>query len=61
MSRQSQDSPNPFQASVSSLTLGSLYEAVWAFSSQESFHTFWPSVCSNARWLIPFRRLLTPA
>ena len=57
MSRQSQDSPNPFQASVSSLTLGSLYEAVWAFSSQESFHTFWPSVCSNARWLIPSRRL----
>lgn len=57
MSRQSQDSSNPFQASVSSLTLGSLYEAVWVFSGQESFHTFWPSVCSNARWLIPSRRL----
>ncbi len=57
MSRQFQDSSHPFQASVSSLTLGSLYEAVWAFSGQESFHTFWPSVCSNARWLIPSSRL----
>jgi signal transduction histidine kinase len=46
-----------FQASISSLTLGTLYEAVLAFSSQDSFETFWPSVCQNARWLIPSRRM----
>jgi len=46
-----------FQVSVSTLTLGSLYEAVLAFSSQESFETFWPSVCVNARWFIPSKRL----
>jgi hypothetical protein len=46
-----------FQASISSLTLGTLYEAVLAFSSQDSFETFWPSVCQNVRWLIPSRRI----
>lgn len=46
-----------FQVSVSSLTLGTLYEAVLAFSSQDRFETFWPSVCHNARWLIPSRRM----
>ena len=46
-----------FQVSVSTLTLGSLYEAVLAFSSQESLETFWPSVCVNARWFIPSKRL----
>ena len=46
-----------FQVSISSLTLGTLYEAVLAFSSQDSFETLWPSVCQNARWLIPSRRV----
>ena len=46
-----------FQVSVSSLTLGTLYEAILAFSSQERFETFWPSVCKNARWLIPSQRM----
>ena len=47
------------QVSVSSLTLGTLYEAILAFSSQDSFETFWPSVCQNARWLIPSQRMCT--
>ena len=42
--------------SVASL-LGTLYEAVLAFSSQDSIETFWPSVCQNVRWLIPSRRM----
>ena len=46
-----------FKVSVSSLTLGTLYEAILAFSSQDSFDTFWPSVCQNARWVMPFRRM----
>ena len=46
-----------FQVSISSLTLGTLYEAVLAFSSQDRFETLWPSVCQNARWLIPARRM----
>ncbi len=46
-----------FQVSISSLTLGTLYEGVLAFSSQDSFETLWPSVCQNVRWLIPFRRM----
>ncbi len=49
---------NGFQVSVSTLTLGTLYEAVLAFSSQDRFETFWPSVCQNARWLIPSRRMV---
>lgn len=46
-----------FQVSISTLTLGTLYEAVLAFSSQDRFATMWPSVCQNARWLIPSRRM----
>jgi len=46
-----------FQVSISSLTLGSLYEAILSFSTQDRFETFWPSVCQNARWLIPSRRM----
>lgn len=46
-----------FQVSISSLTLGTLYEAVLAFSGQERLETLWPSVCQNARWLIPSRRM----
>ena len=46
-----------FQVSISSLTLGTLYEGVLAFSSQDSFETLWPSVCQNVRWLIPSRRM----
>jgi signal transduction histidine kinase len=49
---------NGFNVSVSTLTLGTLYEAVLAFSSQDRFETFWPSVCQNARWLIPSRRMV---
>ncbi|MEW5977830.1 MAG: ATP-binding protein [Acidobacteriota bacterium] len=45
------------QVSVSTLTLGTLYEAVLAFSVQDRFETFWPSVCQNARWLIPSQRM----
>ena len=45
------------QVSISSLTLGTLYEAVLGFSSQDRFETLWPSVCQNARWLIPYRRM----
>ena len=44
-----------FQISV--LTLGTLYEAILSFSSQDRFETFWSSVCQNARWLFPFRRM----
>ena len=32
-----------FQVSISSLTLGILYEAVLAFSSQDRLETLWPS------------------
>ncbi len=46
-----------FQVSVSTLSLGTLYEAVLAFSSQDRLETFWPSVCQNSRWLIPSRRM----
>lgn len=46
-----------FQVSVSSLTLGTLYEAILAFSSHHSFDKFWPAVCQNSRWLIPSQRL----
>ena len=46
-----------FQVSVSSLTLGTLYEAILTFSSQDRFEAFWPAVCQNARWLIPSRRM----
>lgn len=46
-----------FQVSISSLTLGTLYEAVLAFSSQDRFETLWPSVCQNVRWIIPSRRM----
>jgi transcriptional regulator with GAF, ATPase, and Fis domain len=46
-----------FQVSVSSLTLGTLYEAIIAFSSQDRFETFWPAVCQNSRWLMPSRRM----
>ena len=49
--------PGGLQVSVSSLTLGTLHEAILAFSSQDSLETFWPSVCLNARWLIPSRRV----
>jgi signal transduction histidine kinase len=49
--------PEAFQVAVSSLTLGTLYEAILAFSSQDRFETFWPSVCQNTRWLIPSRRM----
>jgi len=49
--------PGSFQVSISSLTLGTLYEAVLAFSSQDSFETLWLSVCQNVRWLIPSRRM----
>jgi signal transduction histidine kinase len=56
LTRQPQKSSS-FQVSISSLTLGTLYEAVLAFSSQDRFETFWPSVCQNVRWLIPSRRL----
>ena len=49
--------PEGFQVAVSTLTLGTLYEAVLAFSSQDRLETFWPSVCQNARWLIPSRRM----
>ena len=50
-------SSDGFQVSVSSLTLGTLYEAILAFSSQHSFDKFWPAVCQNSRWLIPSQRL----
>lgn len=46
-----------FQVSVSTLTLGTLYEAILSFSAQESLERFWPAVCQNARWLIPSRRM----
>ncbi len=46
-----------FEVSVSSLTLGTLYEAILAFSACEQFNTFWPTVCKNARWIMPFRRI----
>ena len=45
-----------FHVSISSLTLGTLYESVLEFSSQDRPETFWPSVFRNARWIIPSRR-----
>jgi len=45
------------KSQISVLTLGTLYEAILSFSSEERFDSFWPSVCQNARWLIPFRRM----
>jgi len=47
------------KSQISVLTLGTLYEAILSFSSEERFDSFWPSVCQNARWLIPFREPLT--
>ena len=52
-----QPQKSSFQVSISSLTLGTLYEAVLTFSGQDSFETLWPSVCQNVRWLIPSRRM----
>lgn len=46
-----------FQVAVSTLTLGTLYEAILTFSGQDNERTFWPEVCNNARWLIPSRRM----
>ncbi len=46
-----------FQVAVSSLTLGTLHEAILAFSMQERMDTFWQAVCQNARWLIPAQRM----
>jgi signal transduction histidine kinase len=46
-----------FQVSVSSLSLGTLYEAIIDFSSQETHHAFWQAVCKNARWIFPMRRM----
>lgn len=46
-----------FEVSVSSLTLGTLYEAILAFSGQDRLEKFWPTVCRNARWIMPFRRM----
>ncbi|NKB71570.1 MAG: hypothetical protein GKR89_31235 [Candidatus Latescibacteria bacterium] len=49
--------PGSFQVSVSSLTLGTLFEAILSFSRQDSLETFWPVVCQQARWLIPSQRM----
>lgn len=40
--------PDKFQVSVSSLTLGTLYEAIIAFSSHDNFDQFTFDVCSGA-------------
>ena len=45
------------KSQISVLTLGTLYEAILSFSSEERLDSFWPSVCQNARWLIPFQRM----
>ena len=42
---------------ISVLALGTLYEAILSFSSQDHLELFWPSVCRNARWFVPFRRM----
>ena len=42
---------------ISVLALGTLYEAILSFSSQDRLELFWPSVCRNARWFVPFRRM----
>lgn len=51
------DRTEAFQVAVSSLTLGTLYEAILEFSAHDRLDTFWPSVCRNTRWLIPSRRM----
>jgi PAS domain S-box-containing protein len=45
--------------SVDTLSLGTLYEAILNFSKNETYATFWPSVCDNAhaRWVFPFKRM----
>jgi PAS domain S-box-containing protein len=45
------------QTSVSTLSLGTLYEAILNFSKSETYDTFWASVCDNARWVFPFKRM----
>lgn len=45
------------EAVVSVLTLGALYEAILAFSSENTFASFWKSVCQNVRWIVPSKRL----
>ena len=42
---------------ISVLALGTLYEAILSFSSEDRLELFWPSVCRNARWFVPFRRM----
>lgn len=46
-----------FQVAISSLTLGTLHEAILAFSMQESMEDFWQAICQNVRWLIPSQRM----
>ncbi len=43
---------------VSALALSSLHEAVLDFSSKARFADLWPSVCANARWVVPARRMV---
>jgi len=45
-----------FRISLSSLTLGTLYEAILSFSGHDRLEPFWPALCQKARWIIPSRR-----
>jgi len=45
-----------FRISLSSLTLGTLYEAILSFSGHDRLELFWPALCQKARWIIPSRR-----
>ncbi len=46
-----------FRISLSSLTLGTLYESILTFSGHDRLESFWPALCQNARWIIPSRRM----
>ncbi len=43
--------------SIDILSLGTLHDAVFAFSRQTSLEEFWDSVALNTRWVVPARRV----
>ncbi|WP_428265381.1 sensor histidine kinase [Haliangium sp.] len=39
------------------LSLGILHEAILSFAGETEVERFWDSVCKNARWIVPSRRM----
>ncbi len=46
-----------FNVSVSSLTLGSLYDIILRFSKYSNLDDYWKKVCQDIRWILPFKRM----